>query len=222
MEAVYSKSELENILEREKLVDYSKQHWIKLLGTNILKLLKEKDYYKDTQETALFIGRFQPFHLGHLHVIQKILKECKKLIIGIGSSQLSHTKNDPFTSDERTQFIVSSLESISGITPERYEIIKIPDIFNAEKWVDQVVSTVGEFDVIFSNSEWVRQLFQNKGIKVAEKVLLELDNYNATKIRNLIVKNDNKWLGLVPKPVHELIKKFNGIDRIRALYNNKK
>ncbi|HDM88409.1 MAG TPA: nicotinamide-nucleotide adenylyltransferase, partial [Candidatus Bathyarchaeota archaeon] len=40
---------------------------------------------------GLFIGRFQPPHLGHLHAIKQALEECDELIIVIGSSQYSHT-----------------------------------------------------------------------------------------------------------------------------------
>ncbi|MBP7820288.1 MAG: adenylyltransferase/cytidyltransferase family protein, partial [Candidatus Methanofastidiosum sp.] len=50
---------------------------------------------------ALYIGRFQPFHLGHLHVVKLILNSSKEIIIAIGSSQVSHTIQNPFTAGER-------------------------------------------------------------------------------------------------------------------------
>ena len=37
---------------------------------------------------AVFIGRFQPFHQGHLQVIQSGLEQADKLIVLIGSSRL--------------------------------------------------------------------------------------------------------------------------------------
>lgn len=33
---------------------------------------------------GLFVGRFQPFHLGHLHVIKELLEKVDELIIAIG------------------------------------------------------------------------------------------------------------------------------------------
>ncbi|MEM3766696.1 MAG: adenylyltransferase/cytidyltransferase family protein, partial [Candidatus Bathyarchaeia archaeon] len=30
---------------------------------------------------GLFVGRFQPFHKGHLHVIKEILSEVDELVI---------------------------------------------------------------------------------------------------------------------------------------------
>ena len=47
-------------------------------------------------KTGLFIGRFQPFHNGHLQDIKNALKEVDELIIAIGSSQHFNTKENPF------------------------------------------------------------------------------------------------------------------------------
>ena len=47
---------------------------------------------------ALYIGRFQPFHLGHLHIVKYILEVSKEVIIAIGSSG-SHTVHNPFTAE---------------------------------------------------------------------------------------------------------------------------
>ncbi|MHA1439713.1 MAG: nicotinamide-nucleotide adenylyltransferase [Promethearchaeota archaeon] len=211
----YTESELKEILKNEKVVHYSKKIWGKLLLSNIKSLFfKEKGDIK--KDIALFIGRFQPFHLGHLLLIEKILKTFKKLKIGIGSAQLSHTENDPFTSEERKQFIISTLQS-KQISKEKYEIIEIPDIFNSEKWIAHVQSLVGEFNVLFSNSDWVRNLAQNEGIIVANKEFFDKEKYNGTNIRNLIKKGNNLWKNLVPKEVVKKIIELDGINRIKQL-----
>ena len=54
---------------------------------------------------GLFIGRFQPFHLGHLQDIINALKEVDELVIGIGSSNEKHTKYNPFSVEERIEMI---------------------------------------------------------------------------------------------------------------------
>ncbi|MFX1443137.1 MAG: nicotinamide-nucleotide adenylyltransferase, partial [Promethearchaeota archaeon] len=166
---------------------------------------------------ALFIGRFQPLHHGHIYVIYRILESHKKLKIGIGSSQLSETKNDPFTSAERIEFIKTAFEK-RNISKNKYEIYEIPDIFNAQKWVDHVVSIVGDFDVIYSNSDWVRQLFRNKGYMVGKKLGIFKKKYNASNIRKLISRKNKNWTSLVPKEVANLMKEFNGIERIQSFY----
>lgn len=215
----YSKIELKKLLAEEKSIFYSKKIWKKLLKTDIFKLFEKKlklDDIDNVDDTALFIGRFQPFHLGHLHVIENILKNHKKVKIGIGSSQSSHTKNDPFTCDERKQFITSTLKS-KGIQPQNYEIFEIPDIFNAKKWISHVISITGKINIIYSNSDWVRQLFQNKEYEIADKIIIDMNKFNATNIRNLIYNDNMKWTSLVPKEVFNLIKKFEGIERIKNL-----
>ena len=217
----YNKTELEKLLETEKYIDYSKKIWKKLLDADIFSLfkVKTKPIIENGNRIALFIGRFQPLHHGHIYVLKNILKSNKKMKIGIGSSQLSHTLNDPFTSEERKKFLKCALEKRS-ISSKRYEIYDIPDIFNAKKWVDHVISIVGEFNLVYSNSDWVRELFFNKRIKVEKKITIFKKKFNANNIRNLIIKNDKKWKSLVPKEVVKLIEEFNGIKRIKSLYGN--
>ncbi|MFW9969668.1 MAG: nicotinamide-nucleotide adenylyltransferase [Candidatus Odinarchaeota archaeon] len=217
----YSKAELKKLLENEKYIDYSKQIWEKLLNTNISslynKIIEPSNHNKN--KTALFIGRFQPIHHGHIYIINQILKSHNKIKIGIGSSQFSHTMNDPFTSDERREFIKAALEK-RDISPNSYELYDIPDIFNANKWVEYVISIVGGFDSVYSNSDWVRELFFNKGIKVEKKISIFKKKFNGNNIRKLIIKNDKKWKNLVPNEVIELIEEFDGINRIKSLNKN--
>jgi len=54
---------------------------------------------------ALFIGRFQPFHKGHLLFLKSIYTQYDKIIIGIGSSQYSNSLDNPFSYDERKMMI---------------------------------------------------------------------------------------------------------------------
>ncbi|HDJ89497.1 MAG TPA: nicotinamide-nucleotide adenylyltransferase, partial [Thermoprotei archaeon] len=54
---------------------------------------------------GLFIGRFQPFHLGHFYALKWILSKVDEVIIGIGSAQVSYTIKNPFTLGERIEMI---------------------------------------------------------------------------------------------------------------------
>ncbi|MFX1567931.1 MAG: nicotinamide-nucleotide adenylyltransferase [Promethearchaeota archaeon] len=215
----YNKTELKHLLESEKNVDYSKQIWNKLLSLDIVSLFKKNNesLNKDKNKIALFIGRFQPLHHGHLYVLRTILKSFSKVKIGIGSSQLNNTINDPFKSEERRKFLNAVLEK-RKISSKRYEIFEIPDIFNAKKWVDHVISIVGKVHSIFSNSDWVRELFLKKGFKVEKKISIFKKKFNANNIRNLIIKNDKTWKTLVPKEIIQLIEDFDGLNRIKSLH----
>jgi len=215
----YNKVELDNLLKNEKSVDHSRIIWRIILNLDINSIFENEMELKMSQrnDTALFIGRFQPLHHGHIYVLRNILKSYKKVKIGIGSSQLSNTINDPFTNTERKEFLNAALKK-RNISSNRYNIYYIPDIFNASKWVEHVVSIVGEFDAVFSNSDWIRILFQNKGFRVEQKITIFKNKFNASKIRRLIIKNDKSWKPLVPKEVTELIEKFDGINRLKSLY----
>ncbi len=216
----YNKTELKKILENEKNVDYSKKIWNYLLKENLKALFEQKtNLIKDKKETtALFIGRFQPLHHGHIYVLYRILEEHKKVKIGIGSSQFSNTKNDPFTNVERRRFIEAALKK-RKIPNSNYEIYDIPDIFNAKRWVDHVVTIVGDFEIVYSNSDWVRELFQNKGYVVGKKLGIFKKKYNASNVRKLISKEKKDWTILVPNEVVNLIIEINGIQRIQSLYH---
>ncbi|MGQ4873284.1 MAG: nicotinamide-nucleotide adenylyltransferase [Promethearchaeia archaeon] len=216
----YTKNELERLLSEEKVVPYAKKYWQEILNEKIDKLFIDSKKTISSQKVALFLGRFQPFHLGHLYVIEKILQKFEKIKIGIGSSQISRTINDPFTVEERKQFIHSTLNELGY--KNRYEIYEIPDIFNSEKWVDHVVSIVGKFDVVYANSEWVRLLFEKKNFVVGEKLKKDMENYNASKIRKYIAENNIEWERLVPETVKNLIYKFDGINLIKNLYKDEK
>ncbi len=218
----YSEYELKQILKNENSVDYSRKIWEEILTMDLRNLLKSKMKMIKQGNVALFIGRFQPFHHGHVYVINNIFKEFKKIKIAIGSSQLSNTCTNPFTSTERRKFLVAALKS-RKYPVKNYQIFEIPDIFNAEKWVNHVVSIVGEFDTVFSNSDWVRILFQQKDFNIGKKITIFKKKYSGTNIRKLISKNDKNWRNLVPKEVIKIIEEssIDGVNRIRKLCKEK-
>ncbi len=162
---------------------------------------------------ALFIGRFQPFHNGHLKIIEEASKKYSEIIIGIGSSQYSNTIENPFTNDERKLMISNSLKDI-GI--RNYKIVFIPDIHNPPKWVDHVLSIISDFDVVLSNNDFTKKLFSDRGFIVKQTPVYEKERYSGKVIRSKI-KNNELWEDLVPQEVFKIIKNSNGEERIRCL-----
>ncbi len=160
---------------------------------------------------GLFIGRFQPFHLGHFSVIEKALEEVDHLIIGIGSAQYSHTKENPFTLKERTQMIHSALDE-AEIAPERFDIKAIPDIHNNPEWPAHVRSIVPHFDVIYTGSDIVKELFTKHDNVEIKPVEFE-HGISATEIRKAIKKNKG-WKEMVPDSSVEILNRMEAQKRV--------
>lgn len=153
-------------------------------------------------KTALFIGRFQPFHLGHLKVIKWILEIYDKIIIVIGSSQESNTDKNPFTAEERKEMINNTLK-VENI--ENYEIIGIPDVNDDDTWVKTVLEKAS-FETVFSMNPWVDRCFKKFNIRVEGH--LKFGDISASKIRELM--NEGKeWEHLVPEEVVKIVKRHN-------------
>lgn len=163
---------------------------------------------------ALYLGRFQPYHLGHHAVIKQIAsdKALEELIIGIGSAQKSHEVSDPFTAGERVMMVTRALKSLR--IP--YYVIPIPDVRKNSIYVSHVRSLVPPFKYIYSNNPLVVRLFNEWGIEVRQPPLFRRDKYEGKEIRRRML-NSEKWLHLVPREVAEVIEEVDGVERLRGV-----
>ncbi|MFH8132340.1 MAG: nicotinamide-nucleotide adenylyltransferase [Candidatus Aenigmatarchaeota archaeon] len=156
---------------------------------------------------ALFIGRFQPFHKGHLHAIKRAMKKFD-LTVAIGSSDKSNTKSNPFSFEERKRMIEACLG-------DKVKIIDAEDKRTDEEWAESLMKKA-EFDVVITGSEWIKKCFKNKK-EILDPDFLEPKKYNGTRIREMIAKG-KKWEHLVPPQVRKIIKEIDGEKRIKELY----
>ncbi len=153
--------------------------------------------------TALFVGRFQPFHLGHLHYIKNILEKHKKLIIGIGSALKKGTRHNPFSAEVRKKMILDSL-SEEKIDLSAIKIIFLDDNTSDRKWLDNAIKKAGSFNIVYTgDNPRVRTLFEGRGIRV-EALKKRYKGISSTAIREKIRENSG-WQELVPKAVEEII-----------------
>jgi len=169
---------------------------------------------------GLLVGRFQPFHLGHLNAIKDVLKEVEELVIVIGSAQYSHRFNDPFTAGERLVMIRRALEE-AKIDYSRVWVVPVPDVHLHMMWVSAVEGYTPPFDVVYSNEPLTRRLFMEAGYKVKAIRFHERKLYSSTEIRERMLK-DESWEKLVPKSVAAFIKEIDGINRLRDLTKSDK
>lgn len=113
------------------------------------------------KKTAIYIGRFQPFHEGHKKLFIDALKKNNQVAILVMDSYKVNKKN-PFKFSYVKSIIDRSLLSYKG----KYIIIKIP-----------VVS-----EVIYGRSVG----YKFRRVKVSKKI----ENISATKIRKILIKNE--------------------------------
>tara|TARA_B100000949_G_scaffold145538_1_gene127846 strand:- start:86 stop:580 length:495 start_codon:yes stop_codon:yes gene_type:complete len=162
---------------------------------------------------GLLVGRFQPFHLGHLDAVLFGLSRTENLFIGVGSSNKFNEKKNPFSAEERKEMIISSIESsMLG----RVKIFEIPDVDNHEKWTFEIDQIVPKYDIVFTNDEFTKTLFKKRQINVMPVVLKEREKFSGTNIRQLII-DDKNWQDLVPQGTRKVLDKLNAKKRLKNL-----
>ena len=75
---------------------------------------------------------------------------------------------------------------------------------------------VPKMDVVFTNDALTFLLFKEEGIEVKAVPYLDRTRYSATNVRDRILERKD-WESLVPGQVAKLVKKFGGVERVRAL-----
>lgn len=169
---------------------------------------------------ALYPGRFQPFHLGHLEAVRMILESASEVIIMIGSALQSHTLKNPFTAGERATMVKLALDE-AKIDPAKYHIIPVTDLEIHGIWVSHVCSLVPKFEVVYSNEPLTRRLFIEAGFNVEVIPFYKRQICSATEIRKRMLR-DKSWKTLLPKSVANYIKEIQGVQRLRDLMKTDK
>lgn len=162
---------------------------------------------------GLLIGRFQPFHLGHLDALHFALSKVDKLWIGLGSSNKPLQKDNPFSAEERKEMILSSIDDSMK---QRIQIYFIPDLENHIKWIELINTIVPKFNIIFTNDELTRHLYSKRDVTVLSIPFVKRDILSGTNIRNMII-SDQKWEDLVPEGTKNFLYKTSGKQRLKNL-----
>jgi len=92
-------------------------------------------------KTLLYIGRFQPFHNGHLLAATQAQAQCDTLVFGLGSSDAEPSAKNPFSVSERREMIRSSMGNDSFL-----DFIHLRDCPGDDShWVKQVHAEMAKY-----------------------------------------------------------------------------
>jgi nicotinamide-nucleotide adenylyltransferase len=173
------------------------------------------------QKVALFIGRFQPFHNGHLDIIKRILKENKKVIIVVGSTEHSFENKNPLTALERKKIIKSALKE-NGIKDSQFKVVLLKDLNDFANWANYVLKNIPKVDVLYTGSTLVKDCFSGKYSKACK---IKPKSIKIEKIRKILpisgtlvrgkIKKGQSWESLVSKNAAKLLKKWKIANRLK-------
>lgn len=169
------------------------------------------------QRVGLFVGRFQPFHNGHLAAVKYALKNVDYLYIVVGSAQRSHERDNPFTAGERIMMIKAALNE-AGVDARRWMLIPVQDAESHSVWTATLRSTVPRFDIVYSNDTLTNRLLKEERIKVEPIPYLNRSEYSATNVRTRILERKD-WQKLIPPAVAKLVTELDGVGRVRSMIN---
>jgi nicotinamide-nucleotide adenylyltransferase len=161
---------------------------------------------------GFYIGRFQPYHEGHHHMVAEIAEEVDELVLGIGSAGDSHTERNPFTAGERIMMVTKALVDVDIVT----YAVPIEDLDRNSVWVSHVQSMCPTFDVAYSNNPLVIQLFHEAGVEVRRSPMFRREVLEGTDIREKMIADDG-WRKLVPDEVVGVVEEIDGIERIQRV-----
>lgn len=158
----------------------------------------------------VFIGRFQPVHLGHLSVIRKGLEKARHLIILCGSSDQARSLRNPWAFVERKAMIQGALSLEEN---ENTHILPLKDaVYNDKSWVRDVQDRVNQLVIqktglkaryfkigLIGHSKDQSSYYLNLFPQWSS---VEVDNYqqvSATSIREFIFDDNTHSMGIEAK-----------------------
>jgi bifunctional NMN adenylyltransferase/nudix hydrolase len=161
---------------------------------------------------GVLIGRFEPFHNGHLSLVKFALQNVEELLIILGSCNVAKSIKNPWSAEERKEMILSCFDSFEG---ERITFLEASDyLYNDNRWltciqqqVDEV--TDGEEDIVLIGEQKDRSSFYLKMFpqwKHLEAGMNFIDGLDATKIRKAYFTEAYNYVrGNVPPPVYSML-----------------
>jgi nicotinamide-nucleotide adenylyltransferase len=160
------------------------------------------------QGKAVFLGRFQPFHLGHYRTVKSYRSKFQNFELVIGSSKKSGTEKNPLTFEER-----------KGIIRECFPEVEITPLEDEDRGKEGYRDWAKRFedktdpDTVITRNDLVERLVEKyTDAEVEEHQLYRPGEYSGTELRKRIREQDESWREIAPECAEDKIAQFK--DRI--------
>lgn len=193
---------------------------------NLPNYISAKQFYqsirkKSQTKNVLIIGRFQPFHNGHLNLIRRYVNAGYFIKIAIGSAQKSFEEHNPLTVNEREKIIKKAMKEFN-IT--KYNIYHISDTKRDSDYVKHVLKRVGDFEVVLTGNPLVLKLFSAAKKSWNIEAFEEGSGRPGGEITSGSIRK--KWLKRVdkyglPSSVFKYLKSINFSERLKKIQTSK-
>ncbi|MFQ3275191.1 MAG: nicotinamide-nucleotide adenylyltransferase [Candidatus Nanohaloarchaea archaeon] len=159
------------------------------------------------QAKAVFLGRFQPFHLGHHTTVEKYEEKYSIFELVVGSSSKSRTEENPLTFEERKEIIRSCHPEV--------EITPLEDEDRGEEgypvWAERLEEKT-EPDVVITRNNLVQRLVREyTDAEVEAQELFRPDECSGTELRKRIRAGDENWKEITPDCNVDKIRQYKHI-----------
>ena len=179
---------------------------------------------KTQYQYGIYIGRFQPFHLGHLRTLNLALEKTEQVILILGSHRVAADTRNPWRSQERIAMIQSCL---TPETLQRIHFLTVRDwLYSDNLWLTAVQQQVLEITegsnsvVILGHRKDASSYYLNL---FPQWDYLETGHYqdlNSTQIRAAYFEGkETDYLDKIPQAIADYLQTFQKSERYTALYD---
>ncbi len=164
---------------------------------------------------ALIFGRFQPFHKGHLAIVNWAINNgFDEIVFLVGMASENYTPRNPFTAGERIEMIRLSLRD-EGYSLDKFITATIRTLETSIGSVYYVLSYVPRVDAILTRNPVISKIFEDAGIGVVEPPLFNRGEWRGERIRRLIAAGDPRWIETVTPSTAEFLLEIGAVERLR-------
>lgn len=141
------------------------------------------------------VARWQPPHLGHAAILNRLCNSADHVLIGIGSSN-TYNYRCPFTFNEVSDMLHLILANFSN-----YTLIPVPDLHNGPRWRLMVLELFPDLDAFITANPYVASLMQEDYPIIHPASFLDVQEQipvEGQMVRRMMAQNGS-WQSYVPE-----------------------